>query len=299
MTGHRFVFVCGLHRSGTSLIARCLADHPQASGFANTGVIEDEGQYLQTVLPLEIDYGGVGRFGFDPRAHLTEASPLNTAENARKLLSEWQRYWDLSKSVLVEKTPCNLLRMRLLAQFMQPSYFIIVTRHPIASSLAAIRWTEGNTFKFLAHWAHCYRIAREDAAQLPNVKWISYETFTADPQRELNRLYDFIDLPPHEISGVPIANENQKYFDLWKQKYFGDNDRAIVQKPPKELGTFAEKMRYRLYSVKRALGPAYRRKNNLLNFQDAQDAVALLESAINEFGYSFHDLNKAPRSEDL
>ncbi len=39
----RYVFVCGLHRSGTSLLARALAEHPAASGFQNTGAIEDEG----------------------------------------------------------------------------------------------------------------------------------------------------------------------------------------------------------------------------------------------------------------
>ncbi|HSZ75262.1 MAG TPA: sulfotransferase [Rhizomicrobium sp.] len=299
MTGHRYVFVCGLHRSGTSLVARCLADHPRASGFKSTGVIEDEGQFLQTVLPLETDYGGVGRFGFDPRAHLTEASPVNTPDNARKLLSEWQKHWDLDKSVLVEKTPSNLLRMRLLSQFMQPSYFVIVTRHPVASSLAAIRWTEGNIFKFLTHWVHCYRIARADAAQLPYVKWVSYEAFTANPRQELDHLYDFVGLPSHDVSGIAIKNENEKYFDLWKQKYLGDSERAIVQKPPKELGTAAEKWRYWFYSVKREFGPAYRREANLLNFQDAQDAVALLEPVINEFGYSFNDFDRSPRSEEF
>ena len=51
--GRRYVFVCGLHRSGTSLITRSLMDHPEVSGFRDTGAIEDEGQFLQTVLPLE------------------------------------------------------------------------------------------------------------------------------------------------------------------------------------------------------------------------------------------------------
>src|ERR1700754_2610137 len=127
----RYLFISGLHRSGTSLITRSLAGHPQISGFRNTGAIEDEGQFLQSVLPLEIIYGGVGRFGFDPRAHHTETSPLNTRENARKRLSEWNRYGDAAKAVHIEKTPSNLLRMRLMAQLLQPSYFAIVTRHPV------------------------------------------------------------------------------------------------------------------------------------------------------------------------
>ena len=46
------------------------------------GYLEDEGRFLQDVYPTEDVCGGPGRFGFDPRAHLTEASPLLTQENA-------------------------------------------------------------------------------------------------------------------------------------------------------------------------------------------------------------------------
>jgi hypothetical protein len=36
MDGHRFVFLAGLHRSGTTLLARLLAAHPEISGFSDT-----------------------------------------------------------------------------------------------------------------------------------------------------------------------------------------------------------------------------------------------------------------------
>jgi len=36
---NRHIFVCGLHRSGTSLITRSLAEHPEITGFSGTGVI--------------------------------------------------------------------------------------------------------------------------------------------------------------------------------------------------------------------------------------------------------------------
>jgi hypothetical protein len=47
----RLVFVGGLHRSGTTLLGRLIAQHPDVSGFAETGVPADEGQHLLSVYP--------------------------------------------------------------------------------------------------------------------------------------------------------------------------------------------------------------------------------------------------------
>ena len=60
--GHLLVFVGGLHRSGTTPLARALSAHPDISGFSNTGVPEDEGQHLQDVYPPAYVLGGPGRF---------------------------------------------------------------------------------------------------------------------------------------------------------------------------------------------------------------------------------------------
>ena len=57
----QLVFVGGLHRSGTSLVHRCLAGHPRVSGFRDTGVWEDEGQHLQTVYRPAAAHGGPGQ----------------------------------------------------------------------------------------------------------------------------------------------------------------------------------------------------------------------------------------------
>ena len=55
MKDKKIILVCGLHRSGTSLLFQILRDHPDISGFRNTGVNQDEGQHLQSVyLPVAI-----------------------------------------------------------------------------------------------------------------------------------------------------------------------------------------------------------------------------------------------------
>src|SRR5207244_716649 len=99
MEGHQMVFLAGLHRSGTTVLFRCLREHPLISGFRNTGAPEDEGQHLQTVYPPGKRFGGPGWFGFCRKARLTEASPLVSDDNRRRLFAQWTPYWDLSKPV--------------------------------------------------------------------------------------------------------------------------------------------------------------------------------------------------------
>ena len=63
---HRYIFVCGLHRSGTSVLFRSLRDHPEVSGFQGTASPEDEGMHLQTVYLPSGRYGGA-RLVFIPQ----------------------------------------------------------------------------------------------------------------------------------------------------------------------------------------------------------------------------------------
>src|SRR5438094_44659 len=134
---YKYVFVCGLARSGTSMLGRNIARLEDCTGFKNTGALQDEGQFLQDIYPVAADLGGAGRFGFDPRAHRTENSPLMTPENVARLHASWHAYWDKSKRICVEKTPGNLLMTRFLQAAFPNSYFIVVKRHPVPVSVSS------------------------------------------------------------------------------------------------------------------------------------------------------------------
>lgn len=56
----RYVFVCGLHRSGTTMLVQNVGKFKNCTAFENTGVLMDEGQYLQDVYPTDVAFGGVG-----------------------------------------------------------------------------------------------------------------------------------------------------------------------------------------------------------------------------------------------
>lgn len=215
---HKFLFVCGLHRSGTSLVFQSLREHPEISGFRDTGVAEDEGQHLQTVFPPAIDKGGPGRFGFDPSSHMTEAASEVSAANREKLLAEWGRYWDFSRPVLLEKSPPNLVRTRFLQALFENAYFLIITRHPVAVSCATSKWLKSSPSKLLKHWIVCHRTYLEDAPHVAHKLVIRYEDFVADPDAGLAQIHAFVGVEPHAAEGITVRTDlNEKYFAMWRQ----------------------------------------------------------------------------------
>jgi hypothetical protein len=213
---HKFIFIAGLHRSGTTVLADCLSEHPQVSGFAGTGLPKDEGQFLQSVYPLAWKYGGPGKFGFFEEMHLTETSELLTEENKEKISCEWGQYWDLSKPFLLEKSPPNILKTRFLQAIFPDSYFIIILRHPVANAYANQKWSETGIYSLFEHWLACHKIFDQDKQHLKNVLVLKYEDFVKDPDDYLQKIYGFLDLPVHPRT-VEVKKEiNKKYFAMWQ-----------------------------------------------------------------------------------
>jgi hypothetical protein len=237
----RYVFVCGMPRSGTSILGRNIARMEGCTGLHHTGVLEDEGRYLQDVYPTEGDCGGPGRFGFDPRAHLTETSPLLTPANALKLRQSWERYWDQSKRIRVEKTPANLLMTRFLQAAFPNAWFVVIRRHPVPVSIAIQKWKVSVTplHNLFEHWLHCHQLFEEDKTYLKHVYELTYEDYIQNPDKCHHEIAAFIGTrvpePPKkdafrtvaqwrnpeglrvpESSMEPLTgSHNEKYFNRW------------------------------------------------------------------------------------
>ena len=107
---YEFVFVGGMHRSGTTYLADSIASGESATGLANSGAHMGEGQFLQDVFPLDNEIGRVTGWALDGRAHLTDGDIQSRDEIAGRLWRAWSPHWDLSKRYLVEKTPNNITK---------------------------------------------------------------------------------------------------------------------------------------------------------------------------------------------
>lgn len=226
--GHRFVFVLGLHRSGTSVLHRCIRDHHMVSGFHGTGVSEDEGQLLQSVFTAGRAHGGPGTFGLDPTSHLDETSPLATKANAARLFEEWSAYWDLSRPVLVEKSPPSLVRARFFQTLFPNSWFIVVRRHPLAVAFATQKWSRTSIPQLVRHWLTCYERFEADRPHLRRVLEMKYEDYVASPQTWMERVYDFLELPRMEVAQEVRGDANKRYVERWRAMRGGPRGRFVA-----------------------------------------------------------------------
>jgi hypothetical protein len=230
---HRFIFVCGLQRSGTTMLYRFLDEHPLVSALSGTAVATNEGQYVQSVYPSDVYHSKGGRFAFRTGARLTEESPLVTEENRRQLFSEWSQYWDLSVPVLLEKSPPNLIRTRFLQAMFPDASFVALIRHPIPVTLATQPWGGDRIHSLVEHWLRAHELFVEDVPHLRRVHVVRYEDIVADPDEALGRIFRFLELEDpnpgrSRAEGVNPDNfaadrtlrtsVNEKYFAEWKAR---------------------------------------------------------------------------------
>jgi hypothetical protein len=236
-TQKKYVFICGLHRSGTSILHEILKQQRNFSGFENTGVPEDEGQHLQTVFNPAKYYGGPGKFAFNTESNLTEKSNLLTEDNKEKLISEWSNYWDLNCNVLLEKSPPNLVRTRFLQQIFPNSYFIIIKRHPIAVSLATQKWSNTSLNNLFNHWLVAHKRFELDKPYLKNCIEIKYEDLVNSPTTCLAKISDLI--KENIVYNGGLKDQNKKYFKAWKLKSVFDfiNKKNLTTQFEKEFNT--------------------------------------------------------------
>jgi hypothetical protein len=237
----KYVFICGMPRSGTSMLGRNVGRLANCTDLKNTGTIEDEGQNVQNVYPTAGKLGGPGRFGFDARAHRTENSTLLTPENVSKLKASWHRYWDNAKRIYVEKTPSNLLATRFLQAAFPNAYFIVIRRHPVPVAMACQKWKFNVTSldNLFRHWLHCHALFEGDRKYLKRVYELRYEDYVEDQDKYHRELAAFIGTrvpePPKEDTyrsvmqwrnptGLRVSDKgmekaspihNQRYLDRW------------------------------------------------------------------------------------
>ena len=238
---HRFVFIAGPHRSGTSLVHRILREHPDISGFHDTGVPEDEGQHLQSVLPRNYP---AGEFAMHKDSFMDESHPLVSEENAQHLFDDWSSYWDLSKSVLIEKTPQNIVRTRFLQALFQNSSYIVVLRHPLVVACATARMAKRTDIDVvLDNVLRAYECFDADRSHLRSYHIVRYENFVQNSSASVANIWEFLNVDSIPLSEHIDSQANTKHIKRWRSAFGWLERHRIAQQ-------FEPRLNYFGYSIK-------------------------------------------------
>lgn len=221
----RQVFICGLHRSGTTLLENHLRACFHVAAL-EAPVPENEGQHLQDVYPAANRHGGAGRFAFAPQMRMLAPSPPEAERARNRLLACWATWVDHPDAkVLLEKSPPNLTKIAWLRAVFPAARFVIMTRDPRAVAAATIKWSGTSFDELMTHWDAAHRIALEDE-QADCIR-LRYEDFCDDPAFQLDRLGQFLDLQPRQVPDAAearfseVVNQNARYFERFGQRSLG------------------------------------------------------------------------------
>ena len=167
-------------------------------GFRILALSQDEGQHLQTVFRRNPGWEGPGKFAFTQggSSH-RRRSPRVSDETRERLSEEWSRYWDLTKPVLLEKSPPNLIRTRFFAALFPNSVFVNILRHPVAVAYATKKWNKAPLASRFRHWLHAHQDSRSRTCRdSERQSCVRYEEFVRAPQAVVDRVWTFLGLPP-------------------------------------------------------------------------------------------------------
>lgn len=135
----------------------------------------------------------------------------------------WESYWDMSKPVLLEKSPPNLIRTHDILAYFQPVKFIIMVRNPYAHAEGLMRRNDWTATRAANFSMTCLRKQLANAKNLDESLVITYESLVNDPAKICRQLANFMpelsdmdyeaSFEVHSIDGTvnrPITDLNTK-----------------------------------------------------------------------------------------
>jgi hypothetical protein len=198
-----YIFVLCPPYSGSTLLWKLLSTSDAVSAFSC------EGQFLPEVVAT------------------MRREPWNAeAEFPWPYIKEvWRHHWDLSKPLLVEKSPANLIRAEAIAEHFSPAYFLVMVRDPYAHCEGLMR-RDGFSARGAAEFSmRCFRAQMRNAESLPNVLRFTYCDLVSDPAGICRRIQVFI----------PELGELRYREKFTVHSIDGDRNRQIVNLNSKKI----------------------------------------------------------------
>ncbi|MDY6781435.1 MAG: sulfotransferase [Cyanobacteriota bacterium] len=104
----------------------------------------------------------------------------------------WNKYWDPSKPLLLEKSPPNIIRTREIIEHFSPIYFLLMVRNPYAHCESLMRRNKVNAEEAAEFTLRCMRQQAENVANLDVSLAFTYEALVQNPKLIAEKIQSFI-----------------------------------------------------------------------------------------------------------
>jgi hypothetical protein len=192
-TGGHIVFICGMPRSGTTLLEAALLRHPEVESIGESGVLIGLSRRARHMAALPEDAPGIDWANLlspdqmaDLRRHLLDALPVPASAGA----------------IVLEKTPQHCFDVALAHLLAPQARFIHMMRHPLDCGLSnyITQFETGQTHSTRLNWIaqkiRCVEdLAHHHAAVLgPRYRLQSFRALVETPEPSLQAILAHIGL---------------------------------------------------------------------------------------------------------
>ena len=101
----------------------------------------------------------------------------------------WDKYWDKSKSILLEKSPPNICRANNIDKVFSNSKYICLIRNPYAQIQSNIRRYNTDIEEATEKYTSYLKFQRNNIETLENTLVISYEELADNPLKTKEKIY--------------------------------------------------------------------------------------------------------------
>lgn len=269
------IFVVGSPRSGTSIFAWCLGQHPNIVNLPETNWLARLGEHVEDLyrlgtingkyshlsaieMPKNAFYAQFGE-GIDRLIQVTNCDLVGDVTPSAKSEFRRRRSADDPKVRWIDATPQNSESIYPLSQLFPRARFIHLLRNPheVARSLRKMSRTGGRNYSMreaYATWLRFTRAARraEEAFGRERIIRVHYEDLVSDPDRIFQFVLAFLGEPFSEDCKRPLGSKiNSSQVDdealprpskLGRQAeaYYQDIRGADVPESPRSTAAYAD-----------------------------------------------------------
>ena len=228
----KWLFILGVNNSGTTLMQRILAQHPEIDA------VRGEGQRSPWILdPGKL---GLGRV-WTEQLWAVRSPPMIPFIGVPLLKRDWlNRRPTTTGEYTLEKSPPDTVRSLWLQRHFKPASFIGMIRngYAVAEGTRRRKRRPISIERSARHWCKANEIMLKDSEKLERFLLVKYEDFVESPRDILGQITDFLSIDKYEFEGVDEISMDHNVKSI---SHLSTEDRMIIKQ---EAADMLEKFGY-------------------------------------------------------